>query len=155
MQCDKIAPNGVLCEKTKRHRGVCSNRFCSCGKFEKAKSATVCRNCANKYCLSSHHRRRAKNPAFRHDATEQEFHDLWNKQQGRCALCQISLTLSILHVDHSHDREESGVSLKDSVRGLLCNYCNRSLGYVEKFIKRGLVEPSAVLREYFERKAFS
>ena len=48
------------------------------------------------------------------------FDRLMGEQDGRCAICQLEHPKT-LHVDHCHD---SGV-----VRGLLCDTCNRGIGY--------------------------
>jgi hypothetical protein len=55
-----------------------------------------------------------------------EYAELFNAQQGRCAICLVSQEemKSRLHVDHDH---ASG-----GVRGLLCSSCNRGLGAHEK-----------------------
>lgn len=58
--------------------------------------------------------------------TRDEYHDMFVKQNGRCAICGEQETAEIrgktlsLCVDHDH---ETG-----TVRGLLCADCNRALG---------------------------
>lgn len=56
--------------------------------------------------------------------TEQSFAALYDKQEGRCAICDIFLPLNDLNtvpfIDHNHDTGE--------VRGLLCRTCNTGLG---------------------------
>jgi hypothetical protein len=53
--------------------------------------------------------------------TEEQYNELWHKQDGKCAIC-LSLCTSgkALHVDHSHTTGK--------VRGLLCKRCNMTLG---------------------------
>ena len=56
----------------------------------------------------------------------EEFTFLLNSQQGRCKLCYREVTLDGLSpsravVDHCH--------VNGHVRGILCNECNRALGY--------------------------
>jgi hypothetical protein len=49
-------------------------------------------------------------------------------QGGRCAICRVKLTVGVENaraaesavVDHNHD--------DDSLRGILCNHCNRGIG---------------------------
>lgn len=62
-----------------------------------------------------------------YNITSEQYSELFNKQQGKCAICgkhqsKLSQTLC---VDHSH---ESG-----KIRGLLCKGCNSRLGTVEDF----------------------
>lgn len=49
------------------------------------------------------------------------YRELYDKQEGACAICKKQHTLLTLHVDHCHKTGK--------VRGLLCNYCNPGLGY--------------------------
>ncbi len=54
------------------------------------------------------------------------FQGMWDKQNGQCVICSIDLdtrshSANSVVVDHCHS---SG-----KVRGLLCNECNRGLGY--------------------------
>lgn len=66
-----------------------------------------------------------KSPAFRrrlnrHGITEQEYNALVKEQGGKCAICS---TKDDLVIDHCHD------TLR--VRGILCNSCNKALGYLK------------------------
>lgn len=61
----------------------------------------------------------------RYGITRQEYNDLLEKQRDSCAICQ---TMEVgrkghthFHVDHDHSTGK--------VRGLLCDLCNRGLGY--------------------------
>lgn len=62
--------------------------------------------------------------------TDGLFEVYWDLQCGRCAICQVDLDMSApggkprCHRDHDH---ETGLA-----RGLLCVYCNMSLGHYEK-----------------------
>jgi hypothetical protein len=47
-------------------------------------------------------------------------------QRGRCLVCGNEPKKGRLHVDHCH--------ATGRVRGLLCNRCNRNLGWVEKHL---------------------
>lgn len=57
-----------------------------------------------------------------------EYMILWNKQNGKCAICRKEETVldhrsgktRMLAVDHNHDTGNN--------RGLLCNNCNQGLG---------------------------
>jgi hypothetical protein len=59
----------------------------------------------------------------RYRMTAEEFNDLYDKQQGQCAICKENFKKRP-HVDHCHDF--------DVVRGLLCGPCNMRLGWYEK-----------------------
>ena len=52
--------------------------------------------------------------------TQLEYLELFELQEGKCALCNRHVKL---HVDHDHDTGE--------VRGLLCHRCNVGLGYFQ------------------------
>lgn len=54
--------------------------------------------------------------------TENDYKDLYDKQSGRCAICQkhSSEYLTRLSIDHCHS--------ENKVRGLLCLQCNTALG---------------------------
>ena len=58
--------------------------------------------------------------------TPDEFHKMYEEQEGCCPICGITMSLenrqggSGCCVDHCHKT--------NAVRGLLCNHCNRGLG---------------------------
>ena len=54
--------------------------------------------------------------------TEDEYQELCRYQEGRCAICDTNRKLV---VDHDH--------VTNKVRGLLCRYCNTSLGWYERY----------------------
>jgi NMD protein affecting ribosome stability and mRNA decay len=56
----------------------------------------------------------------------EEFNLMWDNQKGRCKICEVTLQTrshspDSVVVDHCHTTGK--------VRGLLCNECNRGLGY--------------------------
>lgn len=56
--------------------------------------------------------------------TPEDFERLWTQQSGRCPLCEKRLRPGRqTHIDHDHRTRR--------VRGLLCQRCNRCLGWVE------------------------
>jgi hypothetical protein len=71
------------------------------------------------------HRRRVKNQHLQryYGITLEQYESLYEKQEGKCAICDIhrSEQKRDLSVDHCHKTSE--------VRGLLCDTCNRGLGY--------------------------
>lgn len=52
---------------------------------------------------------------------KEDYEALLEKQNSRCAICQIEK--SRLHIDHDHKTGK--------VRGLLCQRCNISIGWFE------------------------
>lgn len=53
--------------------------------------------------------------------TEEQYQELYEKQEGQCAIC--GQWQEVLAVDHEHG--EKGI---EAVRGLLCRKCNRAVG---------------------------
>jgi len=63
---------------------------------------------------------------YRYNLTYDEYVELYNKQNGKCAICKTSKQLgsnSGLLVDHCHKTNK--------VRGLLCNNCNSGIGKLQ------------------------
>lgn len=56
----------------------------------------------------------------RYGITLEQYHDILERQGGKCAICRGGSTMA-LSVDHNH------ANLR--VRGLLCKPCNRILGH--------------------------
>lgn len=52
--------------------------------------------------------------------TEDQYQQILNLQRGVCAICERHQRYRRLSIDHDHRTNK--------VRGLLCNWCNRSLG---------------------------
>lgn len=63
----------------------------------------------------------------RYHLTLAAFIALWERQGFRCALCGRRLSFGAMGyaVDHDH--------VTDRVRGILCGFCNRSLGMFERW----------------------
>lgn len=61
----------------------------------------------------------------------EQYSDMYHAQQGACAICKTPLEFQSMdgegsktaHVDHDH--------ITGNVRGLLCNPCNRGIGYLK------------------------
>lgn len=72
-----------------------------------------------------------------------DFENMWAAQDGKCKLCHIQMmpptptkgqALDVVAIDHCH---ESG-----AVRGLLCNGCNKGLGFLNddiEMLKRAII----------------
>lgn len=52
-----------------------------------------------------------------------EYNDIFSKQEGRCAICGRHQSEFDIAFDVDHDHKTG------KVRGLLCRYCNTSLGH--------------------------
>ena len=62
----------------------------------------------------------------RYGITRKDYDTMYEKQQGSCAVChttEIGRGHTYFHVDHDH--------ATGAVRGLLCDKCNRGLGYFD------------------------
>lgn len=57
---------------------------------------------------------------YKYGLTLEEYQNLFEKQNGVCAICKCTEEGRMLAVDHSH--------YTGKVRGLLCGLCNRALG---------------------------
>ena len=74
----------------------------------------------NKTWNARHRPDRAKYPqARRYGLTVRQVEAMFDFQEGRCAICNV--TLDEFHIDHDH--------VTKKVRGLLCGKCNGGLGF--------------------------
>ena len=61
-----------------------------------------------------------------YNITEEDYNNLFNLQNGCCAICGTDKPTgkgNFLAVDHDHKTRK--------IRGLLCNECNRGIGYLK------------------------
>lgn len=65
---------------------------------------------------------------YKFNITLEQFNELLNKQNGKCALCDEAFTRRIC-VDHDHACCSGHGSCGKCIRGLLCSCCNLGLGY--------------------------
>ena len=84
-----------------------------------------CRECHKAYCKARWHSKssieKQAAKAISYGLTIPEFMALYEKQNGKCAICsEAPSTKRGLHVDHCHTTGE--------VRGLLCHGCNVGIG---------------------------
>ncbi|MAD98987.1 MAG: putative endonuclease [Prokaryotic dsDNA virus sp.] len=98
---------------------------------KKKKKCPVCSEYFEKrreYC-SAKCAERASKLRRRYGITSSEVVEMYRKQSGRCAICDVSVDVHELgfkakqkaHIDHNHDNGH--------VRGLLCGTCNTGLGH--------------------------
>ena len=66
----------------------------------------------------------------RYGITREDYEQMLKSQEGACAICRtnkVGRNHTYFHVDHDH---ETG-----KIRGLLCDLCNRGLGYFKDDFK--------------------
>jgi len=125
------------------------NQFYNHAKYGKGTRCKPCDKIARKKWATDNPTRykesgRWKNLKKRHGITKEQWMSMYNEQEKVCAICKMTQAERgyngrDLCVDHNH---RSGV-----VRGLLCNGCNRGLGFFED--SAGLLREAA---NYLERK---
>lgn len=59
---------------------------------------------------------------YKYGITLEEYENLFISQDGRCAICKEEQPDMNLAVDHNHETDE--------IRGLLCDRCNRGIGFM-------------------------
>jgi hypothetical protein len=90
----------------------------------------TCKECLKEeYANDTKSKERAK---WRHikskfKLSQTQWEDLFNRQHGKCAICNEGINLSA-HLDHCHTT--------NSIRGILCGPCNKGLGYFRDDVKR-------------------
>jgi Recombination endonuclease VII len=62
-----------------------------------------------------------------YNLTLEEFHFMYESQNGKCYICEKEITGREVKVDHNH--------LTGKVRKLLCHNCNTSLGLLNEDVK--------------------
>ena len=101
--------------------------------------------CANYYSKRDKEEIREKAWLRRYGITKEWYYTTLEKQGNKCAICGTTEVQrkghSHFHVDHNHTTEE--------VRGLLCDLCNRGLGYF-KDNEKLLTKATNYLRKYNE-----
>jgi hypothetical protein len=90
-------------------------------------------------------RRAERNRLKLYGLTDNEFRSLWLDQLGACAICSSPLDEEesrAVMVDHDHKSKK--------VRGLLCDNCNRGLGFFKD--KPAWLRSAATYLENYQRK---
>jgi len=101
-------------------RGVGRDHRAGCAIAEDHVGPTSSNNCPACRKVNQRRTSRATGLRHRHQMTVVEYDHLFEKQQGRCAICERAQEGLRLAVDHSHQTGER--------RGLLCRACNLGLG---------------------------
>ena len=88
----------------------------------------VCLGCkrANsaKYRAANRKAVNLSNRVRRYSVSIEYFHELYDSQYGRCAICGDEIDLEDCRIDHDHESGE--------VRGLLCTSCNTGIGLLKE-----------------------
>lgn len=93
-----------------------------------------CKVCKSAYAINymNTNQYQRTNNSWRHklkklyDLTEQEYIDIYVKQDGKCAICRSDVEYrgSATHMDHCHN---SG-----AIREILCSHCNTAIGLLKE-----------------------
>jgi len=144
-QCTKCHSTYPLPNFSKRHKGIDGlHSWCKscCSKHARQKyselspeqrKVVIERNRQNRLSRPEHHR----DIRLRSDysITAQDYALMLEKQLGGCAICgKINRNEYMLSIDHDHSCCAGKKSCGKCVRGLLCNGCNRGLGFFEDSI---------------------
>ena len=107
-----------------------------------------CKDCIREYQLELYHKlpvekkRQRKDPSVQsldvnyfkryklnryYNITLEEYHKMYNDQNGKCYICEKEIFGREVKVDHNH--------LTGKVRKLLCHNCNTSLGLLNEDVK--------------------
>lgn len=110
------------------------NPCIDCGEIGVRAEGSRCRSCwtieRNKGKPSKEDRVRAHHLRLKYGMTLEDFEGYWFAQAGRCFICRCHMRrpekkqgqdLDVVAVDHDH--------VTGKVRGLLCNKCNKGLGF--------------------------
>jgi len=114
---------------------------------------SYCKPCWNAYCRERWDNdankperlrvRRNGHLRAKYGITLDTYEEILARQDGRCAICRLPAEEAkvkgnwgrlgpVLSVDHDHGCCPGLFTCGDCVRGLLCETCNRALGYVER-----------------------
>lgn len=98
--------------------------FSEFSKNSKNELKSRCKKCQKIYNQKYHEK------IYRFDKygiSKEIFSKLFEKQEGKCVICDIKIDSKTCHIDHDHRTSK--------VRGLLCNLCNKGLGQFKDSIK--------------------
>jgi hypothetical protein len=62
---------------------------------------------------------------YRYGMIAEEYEYLWEKQDGKCAICKEKFEGTVDVIDHDHSTGR--------IRGLLCRKCNLLIGIIENY----------------------
>jgi hypothetical protein len=120
----------TVCKKAKPLEDYYNLKASKDGKSWRCKTCdkeTTIRSRKERYLRSRVQQRNANRKA-KYGITPEAFSNLWEKQEGKCAICKTGLSdgfcgnnvVNKAVIDHCHTTQK--------VRGLLCRLCNQGLG---------------------------
>ena len=91
----------------------------------RVENADKVRESKKKYYAENSDRARDRNLQNRYGIGHEEYLELFEKQDGKCKICETTSNRKLKHfaVDHCHDTGD--------VRGLLCSNCNTAIGLLK------------------------
>ena len=106
-------------------------------------SARLAHRAANKRYRLTHPNYRASRVAierlYRYKLTDTDYTALIERQNNLCAICEGPWTKRGPCIDHDHKTGK--------VRGLLCDDCNKALGFYEKLLSYPRTQPYLINKE--------
>ena len=79
-----------------------------------------CKKCTSEYSKKRNTKEKNRESTLqKYNLTPEQYAQMYESQEGKCAICWK--VFELLNVDHDHETEQ--------VRGLLCENCNKGLGY--------------------------
>tara|TARA_R110000868_G_scaffold42198_4_gene143220 strand:+ start:488 stop:868 length:381 start_codon:yes stop_codon:yes gene_type:complete len=83
------------------------------------------RNKPRQDCKVCHEKSKMKSKVGAYGLTLDEYHELFLKQNNKCAICNLEFThKKHTHIDHCHTTKK--------VRALLCHGCNTAIGLLKE-----------------------
>ena len=83
-------------------------------------------------CYRDYQREHASPVYKRHGLSGEEYDNLWERQNGLCAICKRDLSVRRgVNIDHDHSHCQGKYGCHVCVRSLLCPSCNMDLATLE------------------------
>jgi hypothetical protein len=135
------------CTGTQRTIGLCAKHYSKHYYYQPGNKERAKLRCRQRHIVENRKNANArqerkdyrKNWALqkKYGITLLEYHQMMILQNGRCAICNV--TMKRPHVDHDH--------ISGNVRGLLCKPCNQGIGFLKENIVI-LTKATEYLRKY-------
>jgi hypothetical protein len=107
--------------------------FCKTCRDEK-QLKSIAKQMSSTSVVALNHYRAMKTMFHKYGITELELQDKLNEQKGLCIICDDDFGTSLITGTRTHGRQYcvDHDHKTGRIRGLLCNWCNTTLGYIEK-----------------------
>ena len=108
-------------------------KYCSSDEHKAARRLAVKKHWDSKSnTVEFKQQRRTNQLKVLYNLTREQYDDLLSRQNNKCAICLSEFSdRRVPFVDHDHSCCKGNKSCGNCVRGLLCNLCNRALGYFQ------------------------